>query len=142
MALGKHKFGEIVNETGIEKTSLHRYLYFLQELSIIEKRVPVTDHPEKSRRGLYYLSDRYFEFWFDMVFQYRSELVLANLTSALARFDQAFQHHVAAAYEEVGCEILRRYQDRFFPFSRLGKWWDRNNEIDIVGLASGCCLSL
>ena len=137
MALGKHKFGEIVNETGIEKTSLHRYLYFLQELSIIEKRVPVTDHPEKSRRGLYYLSDRYFEFWFDMVFQYRSELVLANLTSALARFDQSFQHHVAAAYEEVGCEILRRYQDRFFPFSRLGKWWDRNNEIDIVGLASG-----
>ena len=72
-----------------------------------------------------------------MVFQHRSELVLGNVTSAMARFDQAFQHHVAATYEEVGCEILRRHQELFFPFSRLGKWWDRNNEIDIVGLASG-----
>ena len=43
----------------------------------------------------------------------------------------------APGLRRIGCEILRRYQDRFFPFSRLGKWWDRNNEIDIVGLASG-----
>jgi AAA+ ATPase superfamily predicted ATPase len=43
IALGKHKLGEIVNETGIEKTSLHKYLYYLEELQIIQKRFPVTE---------------------------------------------------------------------------------------------------
>jgi AAA+ ATPase superfamily predicted ATPase len=137
IALGKHKFGEIVNETGIEKTSLHRYLYTLDELQIVVKRVPVTENPEKSRRGLYYLTDNYFRLWFDMVFPNRSELVVGNMTSALTRFDQAFLHHAASSYEEVGIEILRRFQEDLFPFSRIGKWWERNNEIDIVALGPG-----
>ncbi|MDZ7359956.1 MAG: ATP-binding protein [candidate division KSB1 bacterium] len=135
IALGKHKLGEIVNETGIEKTSLHKYLYYLEELQIIQKRFPVTEkNIEKSRQGLYYLADNYFSFWFDMVFLYRSELVLGNKRPALARFDQAFVHQVAAAYEQIGGEILRRFQDELFPFSRVGKWWHKNQEIDIVAL--------
>ena len=134
ISLGKRKFGEIVNETGIEKTSLHRYLYYLEELQIVEKRVPVTEKPEKSRRGLYFLNDNYFSFWFDIVFPYRSELVLGNLSTALARLDQAFVHHAATAYEQVAGEILHRLQPKLFPFARVGKWWDRENEIDVVAL--------
>jgi hypothetical protein len=135
IALGKHKFGEITNETGFEKTSLHKYLYYLDELQIIQKRFPSTEKDvEKSRQGLYFLADNYFSFWFDMVFPYRSELVLGNKRPALARFDQAFVHHAAAAYEQAGGEILRRFQEDLFPFSRLGKWWQKNQEIDIVAI--------
>jgi AAA+ ATPase superfamily predicted ATPase len=135
IALGRHKLGEIANETGIEKTSLHKYLYYLQELQIVEKRVPVTEkNVEKSRQGLYFVADNYFSFWFNMVFPYRSELVLGNKRPSLARFDQAFVHLAAAAYERVGIEILRRFQDEFFPFTRIGKWWHKNHEIDIVAI--------
>jgi AAA+ ATPase superfamily predicted ATPase len=69
-----------------------------------------------------------------MVFPYRSELVLGNKRPALARFDQAFVHHAAAAYEQAGGEILRRFQEDLFPFSRMGKWWQKNQEIDIVAI--------
>lgn len=135
IALGKHKLSEIVNETNIEKTSLHKYLYYLQELRIIEKRFPITEkNIEKSRLGLYYLADNYFSIWFNMVFLYRSELVLGNKLPSLARFDQSFVHHAAAAYEQIGIEILRKFQDEFFPFTRIGKWWHKNHEIDIVAL--------
>ena len=135
IALGKHKIGEIVNETGIEKTSLHKYLYYLEELQILQKRFPATEkNVEKSRQGLYYLADNYFAFWFDMIFPYRSELVLGNKRPALARFDQAFVHHAAAAYEQVGAEILRGWQKELFPFSRVGRWWSKNNEIDLVAV--------
>jgi hypothetical protein len=24
--------------------------------------------------------------------------------------------------------------DSFFPFERIGRWWDRNEEIDVVGI--------
>jgi AAA+ ATPase superfamily predicted ATPase len=135
IALGKHKLGEIVNETGIDKSSLHKYLYYLEELRIIEKRFPSTEEKiEKSRQGLYYLSDNYFSFWFDIVFPYRSELALGNKRPALARFDRAFVHHAAQAYEEAGAEILRRFQAELFPFSRVGKWWRKNEEIDLVAI--------
>ena len=135
IALGKHKLGEIVNEVGMEKTSLHKYLYYLEELRIIQKRFPVTEKNfEKSRQGLYYLADNYFSFWFDMIFPYRSELVLGNKRPALARFDEAFVHHAAAAYEQISGEILRRFQDDLFAFSRVGKWWHHNQEIDLVAL--------
>ena len=135
IALGKHKLGEIVNETGIEKTSLHKYLYYLEELRIIQKRFPVTEKNfEKSRQGLYYLADNYFSFWFDMIFPYRSELVLGNKRPALNRFDEAFVHHTATAYEQISGEILRRFQDDLFLFSRVGRWWHNNEEIDLVAL--------
>lgn len=135
IALGKHKLGEIVNETGIEKTALHKYLYYLEELRIIQKRFPVTEkNVEKSRQGLYYLADNYFSFWFDMIFPYRSELVLGNKRPALTRFDEAFVHHAAAAYEQISGEILRQFQDDLFPFTRVGKWWHNNQEIDLVAL--------
>ncbi len=38
IALGKHKLGEIVNETGIEKTALHKYLYYWEDGGIITRR--------------------------------------------------------------------------------------------------------
>ncbi len=133
LALGKHKLGEIVNETGLEKTSLHKYLYYLEELQLINKRFPVTEkNPEKSRQGLYFLADNYFSVWFDAVFPYRSELMIGNQRPALNRFDQAFVHHCAAVYEQVGGEILRGLQDELFDFHRLGKWWEKEQEIDIV----------
>ncbi len=135
IALGKHKLGEIVNETGLEKTSLHKYLYYLEELQLVHKRFPVTEKsPEKSRQGLYFLADNYFSVWFDAVFPYRSELMLGNQRPSLNRFDQAFVHHCAAVYEQVGGEILRGLQDELFDFHRLGKWWEKEQEIDIVAL--------
>ncbi len=135
IALGKHKLGEIVNETGLEKTSLHKYLYYLEELQLLHKRFPVTEkNPEKSRQGLYFLADNYFSVWFDAVFPYRSELMLGNQRPALNRFDQTFVHHCAAAYEQVSGEILRGAQDELFDFQRLGKWWEKEQEIDLVAL--------
>lgn len=136
IALGKHKLGEIGNETGLEKTSLHKYLYYLEELQLVHKRFPVTEkNAEKSRLGLYFLADNYFSVWFDAIFPYRSELALGNHRAALHRFDQAFVHHCAAVYEQVSGEILRGLlQDELFAFHRLGKWWEKEHELDLVAL--------
>ncbi len=135
IALGKRKVGEIVNECRIEKTSLHKYLYLLEELRILEKRFPVTEsNIEKSRQGLFFLADRYFSFWFDFVFPYRSDLTFGNKKPSIMRFDQAFVHHVASAYEEVGQYVLTKFEKQLFPFHRIGRWWDRTREIDIVAI--------
>ena len=52
IAWGKRKFGEIVNETGLEKNVLTKYLMTLERLQIAEKEVPVTEEaPINRERG-------------------------------------------------------------------------------------------
>jgi len=133
IARGKRKFGEIVNETGIEKTSLHKYLYTLEELKIIEKEFPVTEkNVAKSRKGLYKITDHFFRFWFNFVFPYRSELEIGNNRVSLQRLEQQFIHLAAMCYEEVAIEICKRNKNFIFDFIKIGRWWEKDNEIDIV----------
>ena len=135
MAFGCRKFGEIVNETGIEKSSLHKYLFSLERLHLIEKEVPVTEkNPEKSRKGLYQIQDQFVKFWFNYVYPYKGEIELGNTVSAFAQWEKSFNQVVAQNYEWAIREIATRNQKSLFPFARVGRWWEANEEIDLVAV--------
>ena len=135
ISFGCRKFGEIVNETGFEKSSLHKYLFTLADLHLIEKEIPVTEKsPEKSRRGLYQIQDQFVKFWFNYVYPYKGEIELGNTVSAFAQWDKTFDGVVAQNYEWVVREIVRKHQKELFPFSRVGRWWEGNEEIDLIAL--------
>lgn len=135
IAFGRNKFGEIVNETGIEKSSLHKYLFTLENLQLIEKEVPVTEkNPVRSRKGCYRLQDQFVKFWFSYVFPFKSELELGNTAPVLKKLKESFNILVAQTYEKVAQEILRAHGNDFFLFMRVGRWWNKNEEIDLVAL--------
>lgn len=135
ISFGCRKFGEIVNETGFEKSSLHKYLFILEDLHLIEKEVPVTEKsPEKSRRGLYQIQDQFVKFWFNYVYPYKGEIELGNTASALSQWEKTFDGIVAQNYELAAREIVRRHQKELFSFSRIGRWWEGNEEIDLIAL--------
>lgn len=127
------KVSEIINDTGLEKSALHNYLFVLEDLYLIEKQIPVTEkNPRVSRKSRYYLKDQFFKFWFNYCFPFMGELELKNKVPSLKAFKDSFEYIVARNYEEAAREITRQYQDRIFPFHKIGRWWDRNEEIDIV----------
>lgn len=129
------KVSEIINETGIEKSALHNYLFVLEDLHFIEKQIPVTEkNAAVSRRGRYYLKDQFFKFWFNYCLPFMEELELGNKAASLKAFKDSFGHIVAQNYEFAAREILRKYQDKVFGFHKIGRWWDKNEEIDIVAL--------
>jgi len=129
------KVSEIINETGLEKSALHNYLFVLEDLHLIEKQVPITEkNPGASRKSRYYLKDQFFKFWFNFCFPFMGELELENKLPSIKAFNDSFEHIVARNYEKVSQEILHRYQDKIFVFHRVGRWWDKNEEIDIVAL--------
>jgi|Deesub1362A_J573_1020465.scaffolds.fasta_scaffold02719_7 hypothetical protein len=135
IAFSRNKFSEIVNETGIEKSALHKYLFILEDLQLIEKEVPVTEkNPIRSRKGRYRLQDQFVKFWFTYVFPFKSELELGNTAPVLKKLNESFEILVAQTYEKVAQEILRDYSNEIFPFMRVGRWWDKNEEIDLVAL--------
>jgi AAA+ ATPase superfamily predicted ATPase len=70
---------DIVQRTGIERGPASKYLSVLQDLRLIEREIPVTEkYPEKSRKGIYRLSDNFFRFWFRFVLPVSAAATLAR----------------------------------------------------------------
>lgn len=135
IAWGKRKLGEIMNETGLEKSLINKYLTVLKNLHLIEREVPITEkNPQKSRQGLYRLADNFLRFWFQFVFPYKSEIEIGNLTEILRTFDERFNSLEAVTYEDVCKEFLPKRDSKVPQFERIGRWWEANEEIDLVGL--------
>ena len=136
IAQGKRKLAEIINDTGFEKTHLARYLDILRSLRFVDKEIPVTErYPKKSRLGLYRLHDRFFSFWFRYVFPFRSRLEIGQTDYLLAKINETFEQHLAFVYEDICREFcLDLMKEGAMEFSAIGRWWAKNEEIDLVAL--------
>jgi uncharacterized protein len=136
IAQGKRKMSEIINDTGFEKSHLARYLDILRSLRFVDKEIPVTEkYPDKSRQGLYRLHDRFFSFWFRYVFPHRSRLEIGNTDYLLGKIRETFDQHLSFVYEDVCRELCLEYlKSGRMSFSTIGRWWQKNEEIDLVAL--------
>lgn len=135
IAQGKRKLSEIVNATGISQPVANKYLGVLSDLKIVERELPVTEKtPLKSKKGLYRITDEFFHFWFRFVFPRRAELEMGRLDHVAAHIQQNLSQLLSNSYERIAPEILVQHMDRLFPFSSVGRWWERNAEIDMVAI--------
>ena len=144
IADGNHKLGNIASVLGLDTPALTPYLTTLAELGFIEKQVPITEmNPEKSRKGLYFISDNFIRFWFRYVYPYKGELELENPQIVLDELDKDFhEKFVAFTYESV-CQNLFAHlcaagKIGFTP-SKIGSYWlneygDQNTQIDVAAV--------
>lgn len=143
IADGNHKLGMIAGILGLETSALTPYLKTLSELGFIEKQVPVTEkNAEKTRKGLYFISDNFLRFWFRYVYPYKGELELDNTQISLDELDKDFKEKfVAFAYEDICKEIFARLcSDKAIDFtpSKIGSYWlndkSGNTQIDVMAV--------
>jgi AAA+ ATPase superfamily predicted ATPase len=134
ISLGKTKAGEIINETGLEKNILGKYLSVLGELKIIRREVPVTETlPEKSKKGLHQMADPFFRFWFQFVYPNRSFIEEGQIDFVMERkIKPAFDRFISIAFEDVCRGLVRSSAWKGCRFERIGRWWSKDGEIDVV----------
>lgn len=141
LAHGHTRINEIVQAAGLnDSQTVNRYLDTLQQLRIVRRLVPATEsQPEKSRKGLYVIADAFLRFWFRYVHPSRSSLDLGLAQAVLAqRIQPTFDQFVSYAFEEAaGQHVARLARQGALPFvpERVGKWWDRADEIDVVAIS-------
>lgn len=138
IANGHHKLGEIAASLNVKPQGLSKYLRILEDLDLIRRQVPITErHPKKSKKGLYEINDHFIKFWFLFIYAYREEIEAGQTDQVMQHIkEKLIEKHVAYVYEEV-CrqQVLEESHLNSKPFRilKMGKWWSRQEEIDIVG---------
>ena len=137
---GAHTLDEISTQCFLPTTSANAYLATLQELYLVERRLPVTVPPRlrtKSRSGRYHLSDPYFRFYFRFLAPHldnppvKPDQVLISVSANLRAFVGA------TAFEELARQwVIRQAASGQIPFrpEAIGSHWNRKVQVDVVAL--------
>lgn len=137
---GAHTLNDISNASLIGKAHLSSYLTRLQELYLVERRLPATVPARglrKSRMGRYHLSDPYFRFYFRFLAPFHDTLtfdpdrVLAQVKDGLRAFvgQTAFEHLSREWVIEQG----RKGKLPFEP-EVVGSHWSASVQVDVVAI--------
>lgn len=140
IAAGNHKVSKIAAVLQQKQTNIPRYLKVLIDLDLVEREIPVTEHnAEKSKKGLYQIKDNFIRFWFQFVYPYISYVEMGHLELVMSRIDKNFiDTQVSFVYEKICQEKLWELsaQGRLPGIlEKIGRWWDNQHEIDVVGLS-------
>ncbi len=141
IASGKTTFNEIQQSTIIEKGKLSVYLKNLVELGIVSREFPILSserEKQNTQRGLYRLRDSFFSFWYRFVFPNLSSLEFGDWENIYnSVIEPQFNEFASSTFETICMEWLRvqnRNHKMPFVFTQIGRWWDKNTEIDIIAV--------
>ena len=138
LAAGMTRPNQIAQDAGVPGPSTGKYLDVLRRMRLVHREVPVTEsRPERSRKGLYRLSDPFLRFWFRYVYPNRSALeagagravletvVLPDLDTFMGQPYEEIcrQHLIAEGPQVLGWRPVQ-----------VGRYWDARTEIDLIAV--------
>jgi len=129
IALGHTKITEIGNYAFVNAKDVYFYLKNLMDLNIVERIVPLFAK-RKSKRGIYKIKDNYFKFWFGFVSEFQPDIESYNVGAAIKNFKKRFNDYLGEIFEKLCSELIKDFN--IFSYTRLGKWWYKDKEIDIL----------
>lgn len=136
IASGSTNLGKITNYTGLDRSLVNKYLSVLIDLGIIKREIPVTESI-RSKKGLYFIKDNAFDFWFRFIFPSEDLIDLGRGEVALKRIKNGLNSYLGRTFENIAREFLwdlNLKEGVPFSFLKLGSWWYKEREIDIVAL--------
>ncbi|MDO9517437.1 MAG: ATP-binding protein [Methanosarcinaceae archaeon] len=124
---------EIADYTGIAANTVSKYLHeLLYDYEMIKKEEPIINARARSSR--YFLNDNFFNFWFRFIYKnYGTFEIDPQMGEELVKKD--INAYFGLAFEGVAKELLIYLNKKDalpFRFLNIGRWWDKNTEIDLI----------
>jgi len=129
IANGKTKLNEIKDFIKVKRTDITPYLKNLIEVGFIKRKVPITENI-KSRKGRYLISDNFLKFWFKYIYPNLSSIEEGIFDKNIIKKD--YNPYLGNIFEEVCKQFI--ISTKQFKFTKIGKWWHKDKEIDLIGL--------
>lgn len=138
---GAHALKDIANATITAPTNLTKYLGVLQELRLVERRIPATVPPAlqaRSKQGRYHLTDPFHRFYFRFLrpsqaeIAYQPDQVLTQIQAGLRAFVGQ------TAWEELARTwVFTQGMRGALPFAPevIGSHWSRTVQADVVAVS-------
>ncbi len=137
VSFGKTRPKEISDFAGLDPLLVGKYLDVLKGMKIVKRVVPVT--AKKSQRGIYKVSDNYFNFWLRFVYPNEDNIEMGMEEAVVGSIKKGFNAYVGERFEDLAREFLvemNRLGRLPFVFSKIGRWWHKGQEIDLVAMGS------
>lgn len=140
IGMGNHTLNAIRNYTLVSKTHLSSYLVRLQELRLVERRIPATVPSAKrrtSRQGRYHFSDPYFHFYFRFLAPF-NDILPDDIEPVLEKVRSELRAFVGqTAFEQLSRQWVREQRKAGkLPFRPMiiGSHWSRKVQVDVIGV--------
>ena len=134
IASGANRLSEIAGRMKMSATRLTPYLAALRDMRLVARLTPVTEpHPDKSKRGIYTLTDNFLRLWFQCIAPYESLLEMGRVDAVMERIQEPLGNHLAWTFEKVVREHLARHAADLGLFY-VGRYWSKDCEFDAVGI--------
>lgn len=135
---GHHTLKAISDDCLMGSSGLTFHLGKLQELNLVERRLPVTlttAQQRTSKQGRYHLRDPFFRFYFRFLFPHLTSLLSAEETTAHIKSElRAF---VGLSFEKLAQEwVVKQTRAGQLPFApeSVGSHWSRRVQVDVVAV--------
>ena len=103
----------------------------LEEMGYVGEEKPVI----RKGRTIYKINDKFFNFWFRFVYSRKSEIEMGF--DIIEDIKSSFNEYVGLIFEDIVKQFLIRLNrvNRLpFRFTKIGRWWHKSEEIDLVTL--------
>ena len=137
LAEGARPSREIARRSGIGDRTVFYYLDQLANLGYIDKHFPLTADKPKARDVRYRLVDPLLRFWFHFVYPHTSLIAQVGPERSLSQIvAPRLDAYFGPCFESLCREALPAIyeKERVNANYRIGSYWDKNVQIDLVGL--------
>lgn len=137
LAAGRTRYQEIQDAIRAEPS---RTLDRLIQLRLVERQIPVTEDPARSKRRIYRIADHFLSFYLGVLSHYRAEIDRGLGATIIDALMNDLDDQMGPVYEEAFREHLRRLavEGALGPaVVAVGPWWrhDGQDELDAVVLS-------
>lgn len=116
--------GAIAQFCGMDARRIYPYLEGMTRLGIVERDLPILVN---TRHGVYQIKDTVFDFWYSFVFPNREAIETDTFRPSSPDMDRYF----GKRFEKF---VRREFVPGILPGSRVGRWWWKGEEIDVVAV--------
>mgnify|MGYP006287782889 CR=1 FL=1 len=144
---GRTKIGEVRESLQLRKSDITPYLTNLRAVDFVDRIVPVTDDPSRSRAGIYKISDNFLRFYYFFIYPRMGLIESRNIKGIVEFIEKNMDPFLGRPFEDIAKEIFDIWcQRNDKQYEKVGTWWHGEEEIDLVGLNStkneGICIEV